>query len=45
MSTKPIDMIQMSHEPLKWGWGVEKRDHFTYHSSKTMFWYKNDGPI
>jgi hypothetical protein len=36
----------MSHGPARWGWGISKvRDHFTYHSSKTVFWYKNDGPF
>lgn len=40
-----VDTIQLSHEPNKWGWGAAKRDHFSYHNSKTVFWYKNDGPF
>ena len=39
---RPIDYIQLSHEPAKWGWGTAKKDHFTYHSVKTVFWFKND---
>ena len=37
-----VDYIQLSHEPLKWGWGTSKRDHFTYHKTSTVFWFKND---
>lgn len=44
-NTRSIDYIQLSHEPSKWGWGIAKRDHFTYHTSKTVFWFKNDGPF
>lgn len=43
--TKPIDYIQLSHEPSRWGWGSAKKDHFTYHNVKTVFWFKNDGPF
>ena len=43
--TRPIDYIQLSHEPAKWGWGSAKKDHFTYHNVKTVFWFKNDGPF
>ena len=43
--TRPIDYIQLSHEPAKWGWGSAKKDHFTYHGVKTVFWFKNDGPF
>ena len=43
--TKPIDYIQLSHEPSRWGWGPAKKDHFTYHNVKTVFWFKNDGPF
>lgn len=43
--TRFIDYIQLSHEPLKWGWGSAKRDHFTYHKVSTIFWFKNDGPF
>lgn len=43
--TRFIDYIQLSHEPLKWGWGPSKRDHFTYHKVSTVFWFKNDGPF
>lgn len=40
-----VDYIQLSHEPLKWGWGPAKRDHFTYHRTSSVFWFKNDGPF
>ena len=40
-----VDYIQMSHEPWKWGWGDERRDHFTYHNVSTVFWFKSDGPF
>lgn len=43
--TRVIDFIQLSHEPQKWGWGPSKRDHFTYHKTSTVFWFKNDGPF
>lgn len=43
--TRPIDYIQLSHEPAKWGWGPAKKDHFTYHNVKTVLWFKNDGPF
>jgi hypothetical protein len=43
--TRLIDYIQLSHEPSRWGWGDIKRDHFTHHRSKTVFWFKNDGPF
>jgi len=43
--TRPIDYVQLSHEPSKWGWGVAKRDHFTYHVTRTTFWFKNDAPF
>ena len=43
--TRFVDYIQLSHEPLKWGWGPAKRDHFTYHKVTTVFWFKNDGPF
>ena len=42
---RAIDYIQLSHEPAKWGWGIAKRDHFTYHCTRTVFWFKNDGPM
>jgi hypothetical protein len=42
--TRIVDYIQMSHEPNRWGYGPAKRDHFNYHNSKTVFWFKNDGP-
>lgn len=42
---RPIDYIQLSHEPSRWGWGPSKKDHFTYHNVKTVFWFKNDGPF
>lgn len=43
--TRFIDFVQLSHEPLKWGWGPAKRDHFTYHKVSTVFWFKNDSPF
>ena len=42
---RPVDYIQLSHEPARWGWGSAKKDHFTYHNVKTVFWFKNDGPF
>ena len=42
--SRPIDYIQLSHEPSRWGWGSAKKDHFTYHNVKTVFWFKNDSP-
>lgn len=42
---RTIDYIQLSHEPLKWGWGPASRDHFSYHKTTTVFWFKNDGPF
>jgi hypothetical protein len=43
--TRPIDYVQLSHEPSRWGWGGTKKDHFTYHNVRTVFWFKNDGPF
>jgi len=43
--TRLIDYIQLSHEPNKWSWGNSKRDHFSYHKTSTVFWFKNDGPF
>lgn len=43
--TRLIDYVQLSHEPFKWSWGPASRDHFTYHQSKTVFWFKSDGPF
>ena len=40
-----IDYIQLSHEPNKWSWGNSKRDHFSYHRSTTVFWFKTDLPM
>jgi hypothetical protein len=42
---RPIDYIQLSHEPHRWGWGPAKKDHMTYHNVKTVLWFKNDGPF
>ncbi len=42
---RSVDYIQLSHEPSKWGWGPSKKDHFSYHNVKTVFWFKNDGPF
>lgn len=43
--TRLADYVQLSHEPNKWSWGNAKRDHFSYHKSTTVFWFKNDGPF
>ena len=43
--TRLIDYVHLSHEPNKWSWGNAKRDHFSYHKSTTVFWFKNDGPF
>ena len=43
--TRFVDFVQLSHEPLKWGWGPLDRDHFTYHKVSTVFWLKNDAPF
>lgn len=43
--TRLVDYIHLSHEPNKWSWGTSKRDHFSYHNSRTVMWYKNDGPF
>ena len=43
--TRLVDYVQLSHGPSKWSWGAGKRDHFSYHQSKTVFWFKNDGPF
>ena len=43
--TRLIDYVQLSHEPNKWSWGNAKRDHFSYHKSTTVFWFKNDIPF
>lgn len=36
------NLSRVNHGPLKWGWGLESRDHFSYHRTTTVFWYKND---
>ena len=43
--TRLVDYVQLSHEPNKWSWGNAKRDHFSYHKSATVLWFKNDGPF
>jgi hypothetical protein len=43
--TRTNDYIQLSQEPLKWGWGAAKHDHMAYHKSSTIFWFKNDNPF
>ena len=43
--TRLIDYVQLSHEPNKWSWGNSKRDHFSYHKSTNIFWFKNDTPF
>lgn len=44
-NSRLVDYIRISHEPNKWSWGNSKRDHFSYHKSSTVFWFKNDGPF
>ena len=44
-SSRLVDYVQLSHEPNKWAWGNSKRDHFSYHHSTTVFWFKTDGPM
>lgn len=41
----PVDYVQLSNGPAKWGYSIAKRDHFTFHNTKTVFWFKNDGPL
>lgn len=36
------DYSKIIHGPLKWGWGLEGRDHFSYHKTPESFWFKND---
>lgn len=36
------NLSRVNHGPLKWGWGLDARDHFAYHRTTTVFWYKND---
>lgn len=36
------DYSKIIHGPLKWGWGLEGRDHFSYHKTSGSFWFKND---
>lgn len=43
--TRYNEYIQLSHEPLKWGWGGERRDHFTYHKIPASVWFKNETPF
>jgi hypothetical protein len=43
--TRTVDYIQLSHGPSKWGFGPAKRDHFSYHNTSTVFWFKNDTPF
>lgn len=36
------NLSRVVHGPLKWGYGSESRDHFAYHRTTSVFWYKND---
>lgn len=40
-----LNLSRITHGPLKWGWGLNSRDHFSYHKTPTVFWYKNDTQI
>lgn len=35
-------MSTIVNGPLKWGWGLDSRDHFSYHRTPSTFWFKND---
>lgn len=37
-----VDSYKITQGPLKWNWGLENRDHFSYHKAVLGFWYKND---
>lgn len=37
-----MDGYRITQGPLKWNWGLESRDHFSYHKTILGFWYKND---
>lgn len=37
-----LDYAQLSNVPNKWGWGMSNKDHFSYHTTPTVFWYKYD---
>lgn len=39
------NLSRVIHGPLKWGWGLDSRDHFSYHRTPSVFWYKNDALI
>ena len=36
------ELSWLNNGPLKWGWGSDARDHFSYHKTPTVFWAKND---
>lgn len=36
------DLSKITNGSLKWGWGTEARDNFSYHKTPTVFWAKND---
>lgn len=40
-----MNLSRLTHGPLKWSWGLNSRDHFSYHRTPTVFWYKNDPQI
>ena len=37
-----LENYKITHGSLKWEWGLESRDHFSYHRTVSNFWYKND---
>lgn len=37
-----VDYSNITHGPLKWNWGLQGSDHFSYHKTPETFWYKND---
>lgn len=39
------ELSRIVNGPLKWGWGSQTRDHFSYHKTTTLIWAKNDFAI
>ena len=37
-----MGLEQLTQGPCRWGSGPSSRDHFSYHKSSTVFWFKND---
>jgi hypothetical protein len=45
LKNRTNDYIQLSHTPARWGHGAANADHRSFHNSKSVFWFKNDGPF